>query len=226
MISSDDNRLYKRVGWIFITVGIIFCTVGGAGYAGQLFVRKSMCPAEAVVTARYPGGTEVEYSANGQIYRSVLNYSSDFLREGDTLTVYYQADHPEETAFGEPVIFLVFIITGLVVLLTGVFAGRRYAGMQQKHQYLMKNGQKLYAEIIRVDSDYRYQRSYAYAKKIICQYHSPDGKIHIFESEPIWLDLPSGLIGKKAAVYVERGNDANYFVDLSFITSDVEIHIH
>lgn len=226
MISSDANRLYKRVGWIFITVGIIFCTVGGAGYVGQLFARKSMCPAEAVVTARYPGGTEVEYSANGRMYRSILNYSSDFLREGDTVMIYYQAGHPEKTAFGEPVIFLVFIIVGLIVLLTGIFAGRRYAGMQRRHRYLMENGQKLYAEIIRVDSDYRYQRSRAYAKKIICQYNSPDGRIHVFESEPIWLDLSSDLIGKEASVYVERENYNNYFVDLSFITSDVEIHIH
>lgn len=226
MISSDTNRLYKRVEWIFIAVGIIFCITGGIGYTSQLFIRKSMCPAEAVVTARYPGETEVEYSVNGQMYRSMLNYSSDFLYEGDTLRIYYQADHPEKTAFGESVVFLVFTIMGLVVLLTGIFAGRRYAKIQQKKQYLMKNGQKLYAEIIRVDSDYRYQREYTYAKKIICQYDSPDGRIHVFESDPVWLNISSDLIGKEAAVYVERGNYNNYFVDLSFITSDIEIHIH
>ena len=40
------------------------------------------------------------------------------------------------------------------------------------------------------------------------------------------MDFPDGMIGDEAPIYVERGNYDNYFVDVSFMMSGVEIHIH
>ncbi len=217
MFSIEANGLFKVAGKLFIIVGIIFFIVGGSGYISQLAAKKSMCTAEATIISRYLERTEVEYAAEGHVYRTILNYSSDFHRAGDTMTIYYQPGNPEEVRLGEPAIFLVFTFMGAVALGVGIFAKRRYANIVTKRKYLIENGVKLYARIIRIEYDYRYERSHTYAKKLVCQYDSPDGSVHIFASEPIWTDMSENLIGNEVAVYAERGNYDSYYVDLSFI---------
>ncbi len=225
MLSSGTNRISKIVGILFIAVGIIFCGVGGGGYIRHMAVKQSMCEAEATITAKYPNGTEVEYLVDNEVYTARLNYSSDFFFVGDKLTIYYQEGNPGRIEFANPILFYLFFIIGSIIFIVGICAVIVYRKKNRKRKYLMQNGQKLYARIIRIECDYRYQRNYTYARKLICEYDSPEGTAHIFVSDPIWADLSENIAGNEIAVYIESGNFENYYVDLSSIPASMEIHI-
>lgn len=226
MSGSGAYGLYKTAGMLFIAAGIIFCVIGAGGYASQVMVRRTMNAANAVVTAIYPEGTQVEYSVEGQQYVAVLNYSSDMLHLGDVIRVFYPEGHPEDPRLGESVVFLAFLFLGAVFLAAGTLSWRRWANMEKRRKYLMQNGHKLYARIADVKYDFRYKRGYTYARRLVCQHEMPEGEILTFISDPAWTDSWEGLIGNEVAVYVERGNYGNYYVDLSFLASSAEINIH
>ena len=226
MFRSEADRLYQNAGIILVIVGVIFSLAGGLGFFGQMRMKRSMRSAQATITAVYSDKTEVQYFADGQAYTVQLNYCSDLKRPGDIMTIYYQPGHPEEANIGESGIFVIFFIIGMVVLIAGCASVQRYKKINRKRRYLLAHGQKIFAKIIRIESDYRYERTHSYARRLICQYNSPDGDIHIFKSDPVWMDFPDGMIGDEAPINVERGKYDNYFVDVSFMMSGVEIHIH
>ncbi len=225
MFSSDVKRMYQIIGILFVIVGMIFSLTGGVGLVRQQVAKGSMCETEAIVTVRYPEGTQVEYMAGGSTYRTILHYSSDFLHVGDSITIYYQPEDPEQVRLGEPVIFYVSLFLGLVLLLIGMTAGYYYTKLKRKRQILVDQGKKVYAQVIRVEYDYRYERDYTYARKLVCQYDTPGEPARIFESEPVWAGDPEQLIGKELAVYIDRRNAANYYVDTSAVAFDHGIRV-
>lgn len=123
-------------------------------------------------------------------------------------------------------LFLVFLLIGPLLLLTGILLKWRYRTIMRKRQDLIENGQKLYARVVQVKCDYRYQRAHSYAKKLICRYTAPDEGEYTFISGPIWTNAPEELIGKMVPVYIRRGEPDHYHVDIRTVSPGLEIRIH
>ena len=87
-------------GLVFLAVGFYFCSVGGE------FRRNGVkTQAEIVrIDKKYEDGEEkasvfVKYTVKNTEYESLLNYYSDFLREGDTVPILYLRNNPKKITY-------------------------------------------------------------------------------------------------------------------------------
>lgn len=224
MFSKSAKQLYRQVGTLFLLVGILFVIIGSVGMAHQAVARHTLQTTEAEILSVHSGYTEVRYFAEGQLYTAELNYRSTSQRAGDKVKIYYELEYPEKASVKLPFFFEVFFLTGTVVLIAGICLKRQDTILERKKQYLLKYGKRISAKVIGVETDYHFRRNYSYAKTLVCQYGAPDGTIHIFKSEPIWVDLPNDLKSETVIVYINQEDFSNYYVDLSSVMPAIKVH--
>lgn len=181
------NSMLRQVGILFVLIGIIFAVVSSAGMYWQARQRESLIKTTAVVTEVSRNKTEVTYAADGEYYTVWLNYHSSMKFPGDTMTVYYDPEHPEDAGLYMPWFYAATLIPGILILFplgTGmlIFSSCR----RKRARRLKENGQCVYAEIIQVERDWRFRINRRYASRLVCRYPEPDGTVSQFTSEAFY----------------------------------------
>lgn len=214
-----SKRKENLVWSIFLIIGLVFLSI--AVILNTMFseFRNNGGKTEALIYNINNGNVIVEYKVSGHVYKEVLNYYSDSMREGDSITIYYDLDNPANIKSAE-----MFIIVYVMGGLGGLFALLGFIFIIIIHQKSLSNkklketGMIIQADIDKVSMNFAYRINNSHPYNIICTYKH-DGKIYIFKSDNIWLDIEpmiKNLNIKKIPVYVKGSDDySKYYVDIS-----------
>ncbi|TXS96022.1 DUF3592 domain-containing protein [Parahaliea maris] len=141
---------------------------------------------------------------------------------GETVTVLYQPDTPEQARIGSffslwglPMIVggmgLVFSLVGWGIIASQVLRKRR-------NQHLRQHGLPVSAEITSVDLDTSFKQNGRSPYRIHAQWQDPGSrKVYVFSSDAIWYDPSDYVAIDEITVYVQRGNPSRYHMDTSFL---------
>ncbi len=135
MKTTNDKKVITLCGLIFLLVGTILL-------AALLIMQAKAIPkadrvdTTAVITDIDSHGTAknkhydviVSYTADGQQYRRELGYYSSSMREGETISIYYDRNNPERiSAKGGDALLIftsgfvaVFVLLGAALTVKGV----------------------------------------------------------------------------------------------------------
>lgn len=211
----------KLLAMIFLIIGIVFTSMIGVFTAINLNVKNNYTPIEATIVdfARHRSGdksstlTVVEYSADGQKYENFLNSYSSTWSVGDSITVYYNPENPEQITFDIPIfMFIVFGTMGIVFIIVGSVFAVKERKLNNKKKRLLESGLTVTATVIDFEINTRISVNHRNPYIIVVEYD--DGvKKHRFRSENVWENVTSDCIGETVKVYYEPNNMNNYYVD-------------
>lgn len=218
------------LGIAFFIAGMIFVSVGVAVHISDAnFKESALTTTGTIIDIRSStdsdGDTDydvvVEFIVKGQRYSGKLNYYFSSMDEGDTLTIYYNPDNPNDF-MGEN------SVTGLIILIIfgGVFAliglGFVISGFMSKAKRKRVLGYNfiIKANISSFDLNTRLTVNGKHPYILTATIMSPyDGLMYTFKSDSIWTDLTLIIENyniKTVPVYVNPQNYKEYYVDLDY----------
>ena len=142
--------------------------------------------------------------------------------EGQKIPILYDPKAPENAKiksffaiwFGP----LLVTILGLIFSAIGISSWIYLFKKAQNIAFLQKNGKKIKAKFKSVDLNSAIEVNDENPFVVVCQWQNPeDEKIYLFKSENIWYDPTEYVKEKEFDVLIEKGNPANYLVDISFL---------
>lgn len=153
-------------------------------------------------------------TAQGQtiVFTSTIGTDS---KMNDTVKVYYNSTDPQEARLDSVAGFWVLPIASTTIgivfcLLPSFFCFRYY----RRFSYLIKHGQKIYANLETVEKRPSIKRGYYYVA-VFQGFNESINKKQCFESESLQFD-PLSLLGDEpfdALVYVDPHNPQSYYLD-------------
>lgn len=225
MTKYKINKINLLFGIIFGVVGVVMLCI----IIGQLIkwndFKKTALPAEAVITnietvvTRDSDGdrttkhyVDIEYYADGKTYSGPLGYYSSGMREGDTITVYYDPDNPGYT-MSKP-----YLMCGIMSIFLLVFGGigagfliyeiRMYnfaSSLIREDKYVYSEDWHEEIANVRVNN-VRYRMA-------VCTYHDSYGREYTFNSQPYHPNKCPFYPGKQIKIYVDIEKDGTkYYV--------------
>ncbi len=209
------NDMVRQMGVLFAAIGVLFAVAALLGaYAQARQKQKYIREVVAVTdTDRHTGRTQVFYKVDGRPYTVWLDYYSSMKLPGDTMVAYYDPEEPGHVVVHTPWLCAALLAPGGRAFFAGIGMCRWAVSRKRRAKRLREDGQCMEAEIVRVETDRRFRQNRRYAKYLVCQYQDLDGAIYVYKSEPFFGDTPHLQPGMKVAVYRERGNGENYYVD-------------
>jgi hypothetical protein len=110
----------------------------------------------------------------------------------------------------------VFSIIGSIFASMGGIALFWIHARQQSREWLFANGQRIVANIDRVERNTSFQVNGKSPYRIVCQWLDPvDHRVHVFRSQNLWFNPQPYLNGNTMLVMVDPANLKRYAVDIS-----------
>lgn len=217
--------------FLFTIIGGIFVILGTNIVMSDLQFRKTAVEDTAIVSNiesyRDSDGdvsynVYVDYTVSGVEYKDKkINYYTSGMSVGKEITIYYNADSPEEIrTSGEGTIGLIFVCIGSISTLIGLIMISRKMGRIILKNNLIKNGRKIDADIEEIELNTSYSVNRRNPFVIICKWTDDKGKTYFCKSENIWQD-PNPIIEEKKitklSVYVDENNYNKCYVSVDEI---------
>jgi len=162
----------------------------------------------------------VEFYANGNTVSAKLNYYSSNMRIGDSIVIYFDPRNPTIVrAEADPFIGMMLLVTlcgmGLIFSCIGAMFLVAYSKKNKLKKRLIENGRYIFADIVNVQQDHSIKINGRYLFIIECKY-SDGVNDYRYASYPINYD-PTHLIGTKIRIWIDRMDNAVYYVDTDSI---------
>ena len=212
------------LSYLFLAIGIGL--LAGAGYAYHTtssFVAQAR-KAQGTVVALRSGAPEVKFrTEDGREVRFTSSVSSKppSYDVGETVEVLYRPDRPEDAEVDALMTlwFGAILLGGMGSVFSLVGAALVFGwGRRAADPRLKLTGMSIQTDFQSVERDTSYSEDGRHPFLIVTQWKNPGtGEIHLFHSDPLWYDPSSHIKTGKITVYIERGNPAKYFMDVSFL---------
>jgi len=231
-------KSFKWIASIFFVIGLGM--LGGGLYAISStvsFIQKAATGRGVVVSLeRSRSSDSVSYypvvkftTREGQEFRFRSNVGSSppSHRTGEAVTVLYNPANPHDAkidsffslwGFG-----LIFGAMGLVFALAGggmIVIPRRNAARRQQ---IRRHGMPVQTQFQSVEKNTGLQVNGRNPWRITSQWQNPStGEVHVFHSENLWYDPTPYVQAKEITVYLDRKNQKDYAMDVSFLPKMAE----
>lgn len=152
----------------------------------------------------------VQYTVGNTIYKTKLDYYSDFLSEGDIITIIYLPENPHKITYAKfnmvPQILLftaagICFIAGFVSLFWGFFSRLK--------RYRLK-GNKVIATIKKFYCQANFRILNKYVARLVCV----DAEGNQYETRFLYDNRKLIEVGSQIVVYVNKKNPKKYAIDV------------
>ncbi len=163
----------------------------------------------------------VEYFVDGERYENQLGSYNSTMREGGSVTVYYDPERPYEISSGDgSVVTFIMIGLGGAFLVVDIIIIVRLISSNKKRKSLVNNGTAYTGTIIdiRVITNIKVNGRHPY--RADCEVINPlTQERFLFSSENVYKDIRN-MIGAPVVVYVDDTDPSNHHVDIDRAIAD------
>lgn len=204
---------------IYIFVGIKILSLGiNIIMINQDFYDNSIQCSATIDEISEEKDVYVAYTIDGVDYIESISYYSYTMREGDSITIYYNPASPSNLrAFIPLSVLLIIPIFGFVLFFIGLIYILLKIIKAISNILLVRTGKLIYAELLSYhESDMIYYHARNYY--ITCLWEDPiTSELHQFRSGKIW-ENPYKIIQRKEIkvlpVYINENNIEKYYISL------------
>ena len=210
---KSARNTFLLMGALFLTVGLICMGVALGSFISNERLMETGVSAPGVLSRIENRNTWFSFEADGKVWERRMIFSSGFWQEGDPVTVWYPAGHPEQARLTEWVTWGVYLIVG------GVFApiGAAFLGVAlmqiMKKRLLMASGTPVAAQVTEVVqlSWIRINRVAPYIIRAVCV-HPYTGQEMKVKSEMLMENPQPHIQNNEVTVLVDPMRDNRYYV--------------
>lgn len=231
---STGKTALRIVILVFTLIGLVFFLVGMGFLIEHLAFLDRSVETGAVITEiqtyhsddGYSHRVYVTYAVGDELYETYLNSYNSSMREGQTLRVRYDPEHPAQVRdpfwWLFPIIFggigLIFLIVVGILLLAGRSRRRRA-------ERLLTYGTEVSARISEVQRNPNLRINGRNPYVLICAWKDPDDdKTYLFRSENLWFN-PEPILQDRSItalpVFLDIHDKRKYHVVVDSVQQDV-----
>lgn len=226
--SKSFQRIFLILFISFALGGLLFAVVGGIWlHTDAEFYRTARTTQGEIV--RFTSDTDghqhpvVAYAVDGEAYNQKLNYYTDSMRVGDTVTMYYTADAPHQARGKGMSGGAVFLPVGGVFFLFGA-VGLSVSSIRRSRKHrLIEKGDAVTARITAVACAEHVTVNGRTPYYLFCETGAvPALAGKRLKSRYVYELLPQSLVGTSVRVYVEPKYHKRYWVDIGSLQIPVQ----
>lgn len=215
---------------IFAFIGTVFGVVSAVlTFKSDELIANGVRTQGRVVRLLYNDGGSaspvVEYetgSGDTRTYISSMYSSPPAYRPGETLTLWYDPEHPDRVQLSG---LDRWLLPGIFGFFFAIFGGIGYGGLlvqqakKRRRAWLQVNGARVQAALTEVGRNYSLKVNGVSPFVLLCQWHDPAAdKVYSFTSDSLWFDPAPFVRDKKTIeVLIDPRNPKSYVVDTSFL---------
>lgn len=219
--------ILSLVAILFITVGVVLKVNSDSFMAIAEKTTGTITEIEVYYTKDSDGDrvrrhrVYVEYIVDGERYENRLDSYNSTMREGGSVTVYYDPDNPTRiSSGGSSVSTFIMIGLGGIFLVVDVIIIVRLVSANKKRNSLIKNGTAYTGTIIdvRVITNIKVNGRHPY--RADCEVINPlTQERFLFSSQNVYKDIRN-MIDAPVVVYMDDTDPSNHHVDIDRAIAD------
>lgn len=234
---NKRNPLKEITFWVYLSmfclVLLFFVRMAGDAFASHknsVQLNETTATVEKVIMSGKDTYVYLKYKVEGVYYEDIRVKNVKNLKEGDTVTVYYNPENPFDASsvtFNKPYLFnnyigAIIVLPIVVVTFIPIF---KYIRVLMIHNYLAEHGEHIRASVISVRCNRKTVRNRnsmgrkrykIYTLKCEGRYH---GKLCTFIKNELYFK-PMYEEGSAIDVYVDPQNPDRYYVDCGLNAAD------
>ncbi len=185
-------------------------------------ILKTDCVIQDIDVEKYT--TTIMYEVDGEEITKKLNLFDSSFKVGSKTEIYYDKDEPIKSYLQcETTFFNMLIVISLIIIATGVYFIIHYFVKRRHYKFLKENGKKIKANISSIENK-KFLSFLPNRPSYICASAEIDKNKYNFLSETIYSRVIKYIKDKKIKtldVYINKEEIGDYYVDISFINSNM-----